>query len=674
MNFNSFKLYLLLLPLIFWGCDNESDNLGFLNNAPVPSNLSAHFEVAQDNSGLVTITPLGDGANTFIIDFGDGSGTSDPIAAGESIPHAYDEGAYQLGITGTNVSGKSTDASIPLMVSFLPPENFMVDIQTNALEVSVSATADLEMFFEVTFGEQAEAEPIQFLEGETVSYTYQEIGDYVIEVRAYSGASNFVSFTDTISILNPLLLPIDFESTTLDYAFNDFEGAATSVIDNPDPSGLNTSSKVANSLKTEGAQTFAGTILELDEPIDFTEFQRFKVQVWSPEAGITVKMKIENENDPNIAYEVDVVNTTANAWKDLIFDFSPADLNQEYTKLIFFFDFGNTGTGADFYFDNIEQTNQGPVALGLPLDFESDELTYTFTNFGGANSMVIPNPDPSGINTSATVANLNKENGSEVWAGSFIDLDNPLDFTEFQQISIKTWSPMAGAVVRFKIENTADPNIFIELDATTTVANQWEELTYDLSGQDLNQEYSRVVVFFDFGNNGTGADYYFDDIAFTDGSEILQLPLTFESDSLTYTFTGFGNANASVIDNPDPTGINTSLKVGNLNKANGAEVWGGAFIDMEEPIDFSVLQKIRFKAWSPRAGIAVRLKLENLDDSNIFLELDANTTVANQWEELVYDFSGLDLQPEYQRLVFFFDFGTNGMGEDFYFDDVELSN
>jgi hypothetical protein len=82
-----------------------------------------------------------------------------------------------------------------------------------------------------------------------------------------------------------------------------------------------------------------------------------------------------------------------------------------------------------------------------------------------------------------------------------------------QKIKMKVWSPQAGAVVKLKLENLANgTGINTELDATTTVANGWEELTYNFTGINNANNYQRVVVFFDFGNAGNGATYYFDDI------------------------------------------------------------------------------------------------------------------------------------------------------------------
>ena len=182
------------------------------------------------------------------------------------------------------------------------------------------------------------------------------------------------------------------------------------------------------------------------------------------------------------------------------------------------------------------------------------------------------------------------------------------------------------------------------------------------------------MIFYNFGNNGTGLNYYFDDIQLTSGAEQVVLPLTFQSSTLTYTFVNFGGADASVVNNPDPSGINNSTKVGKLIKNNGAQVWAGSFIELGSPINFATQQKIKMKVWSPQAGIVVKLKLENLANANINTELDATTTVANGWEELTYDFTGINNANNYQRVVVFFNFGNSGNGASYYFDDIRLSN
>ena len=148
----------------------------------------------------------------------------------------------------------------------------------------------------------------------------------------------------------------------------------------------------------------------------------------------------------------------------------------------------------------------------MPIDFEDLTLNYSFVDFGNAQSTVISNPDPTGVNTSSTVGQSVKFNGSEVWAGSFLTIDEPVDFSSLNNIAVDVWTSEIGEVVKLKLENSANPDINTEVDMTTTVNQGWETLIYDFSASDLSQEYDRVVIFFDFGNSGDDTSYYFDNI------------------------------------------------------------------------------------------------------------------------------------------------------------------
>ena len=75
-----FILFLLI------GCaENFSDNNEFAKNIAPPSNVSASFDITQDNTGTVTITPFGEGASSFVIDYGDGSPVSSSIKTGGNV-------------------------------------------------------------------------------------------------------------------------------------------------------------------------------------------------------------------------------------------------------------------------------------------------------------------------------------------------------------------------------------------------------------------------------------------------------------------------------------------------------------------------------------------------------------------------------------------------------------
>lgn len=302
----------------------------------------------------------------------------------------------------------------------------------------------------------------------------------------------------------------------------------------------------------------------------------------------------------------------------------------------------------------------------LPITFET--VTPTFISFGGANSVVVANPSVEGINTSAKVGKLTKNSGSEVWAGSLIELAGPIDFTN-KLFRMKVWSPKAGIIVKLKVENLTNSDINKEVDATTSTANTWEELSFDFSSISTTDTYQKVVVFFDFGNAGTGDSYYFDDI------KLVPPPLNIDFETPTTISGDFGGAKTVIVDNPHNDANNSSTTVGENTKTPTGQVWGGSYITLTDPIDFSSQKKIKMKVWSDKVGTPMLLKVENLTDPNISKEVIVPTTVAGAWETLTFDFSTLDLSggKTYQKVVFIFDIGTKGSPTTFYFDDIKQS-
>ncbi len=680
MNIARYLSAAALFLLLAAGCKKtDFGDTSLTGTDRAPAALSALFDITQDNTGLVTITPNGEGISFFEVYYGDGATEAVKVLPGASIQHVYPEGVYNVRIVGHSITGQVTEATQPLTVSFRAPENLEVNAAVDAsnnFKVNVSATADYETLFKVYFGEDPNETPVSFLEGTTVSHVYAATGTYTIRVVALSGGAAVTEVTRSITIVNPVLLPLDFESATLNYDFVNFGGGVMNVISNPQQNGINTSAKVARMVKN-APEVWGGSFIQLSSPIDFSVNKVFRMKVFSPRAGARVLLKAENATDGGIFYEQEATCSQANAWQDLAFDFNGINTANSYQKVVLIFDLGTPGDGsANFTFlvDDIRLTNSMPsTQVNLPVTFEETQVNYNFTSFGNASAAVVNNPHATGSNTSARVGKLTKPNGAEVWAGTFLEMGSPIDFSVRNKIRMKVWSPAAGITVKMKLENLANPGINIERDVVNTVANGWEELTFDFSGINNASQYQRLVVFFDFGNSGNGADYYFDDIELISSVDELTLPLTFQSATLTYAFTGFGGANATVVDNPNVAGINTSSKVGALTKDNGSEVWAGSFIELASPINFATQSTIKMKVWSPAAGITVKLKLENLANNNINTERDAVTTVANGWEELTYDFSGIVNANNYQRVVVFFDFGNRGTGATYYFDDIRLN-
>lgn len=501
----------ILFVAFMLGCDDLSTDTGFADNADAPQNITALFTIAQDNSGTVTIAPHGEGVVSFEVQYGDTSTEPGTLMAGEKISHVYSEGTFTVTIVGIGINGKRTEAQFPLTVTFVAPENLVATVTNvvgDPMKINVTATADLETYFEVTFGDDPTATPVQFNEGTTVSHTYTAIGTYTVTVTAFSGGSETASVTQEVIISNPLELPITFENSSLNYAFTVFGGATTSVVDNPAAGEGNTSSKVAKMTPAAG-QTWTGGYLTLDAPLDMTN-HFFKVKVWSPAVGVPVLLKLENLADGGISAEHTLYTSVANQWEELVYDFTGATAS--YQKVVLFFNAGNPGTGDTYYFDDITQSATG-VTIGFPLTFEQS-TPLTWNNFGGAWGSQVTNPSQTGINTSAQVGQFLKTAGSQTWAGVAIPFDNVIDFSVQKKVKMKVWSPAAGLTLLMKFENmnphtTADD---IERTTTTTVSNQWEEVTFDFTGIDNSKNYQQIVLFFNFGVSGTGETYYFDDL------------------------------------------------------------------------------------------------------------------------------------------------------------------
>ena len=667
---------ILIVTLLFSSCVRDSDIFDIVESIDAPTNISADFFITQDNTGLVKITPNGEGVTQFEIYFEADNNEFATIGIGESVERTYSEGNYQVKIVGLSLNGNSTEVLQPLVVSFLPPENLVVTIEndpTNNFQINVSAAADYATMFEVYFGDVENEEATPLMVDETISHVYEEIGVYDVTVIAISGVDGAIQITESISILNPIQLPIDFEDASLDYSFVDFGNVISTVVDNPDISDNNQSLRVGQTTKLANAEVWGGSYLELDDPIDFSSLVNLGVHVWSPQSGIIVKLKVENATNPDIFYESDLVVNSANAWEELNFDFSGADLTQEYHQVVIFFDFGNSGTDATYYFDDIKLVQSDSEVFESFEDFEG--AAPIFTEFGNIGStQVISNPNPGGINNTDNTAQLDNAVGSEVWGGAFFELTNQvIDFAGVKRIRFKSYSPFEGKVVKLKLEN-ADASVTHEVDMMTSVANSWELLTYDFIDAP-DAQYTRVVVFYDFGNVGDGSLYLFDEMEVGEGALVSTSPPTIIEDfeGVEPAFIEFGGIEPPlVIPNPDVSGINTTATAVSQLKTNGSQTWAGSFFEVESPLDLNNYNNISVMTNVPSTGAVIKLKLENADAS-IVHEVDLLSTVSNEWEQLVYDFSDAPAA-DYTRIVIFFDFGNPGDDSIYYYDEFQLTN
>jgi len=665
--FSKFLFFASLLALFFTACNDDD------MNTPVGEQPTASFtfQIDTDNTAKVNFTNTSQNGLEYTWDFGDGTTSTE-----ENPSHTYNgDAVYTVRLTAFNFD-KSDVATQDVSIG-TPMAAFTFEVDaTDPLLVRFTNTSQNTSTYSWDFGDGTTSTE------ESPEHTYADDGMYTVTLSSTEG-----NVTDMFSEEITLFVCADDEPQSLDpaSAFNisfqeevmaSFQdNLAFERIANPDvvQDGVNPSCNVGQITKGNTV-SFDNLQFDLSSKFDFTTNTGFKMKVWSPAAGKTILLKLEDLADPAINAETSATTTVAQGWEELEFFFG-ADQSNKFDKMVLFFGFLEQNADV-YYFDDLKHdVATAPTPIELPLTFEEADLMFTFENFGGAVTSVVDNPDMTD-NPSTKVAQLLKTAGSETWAGSFITLDNPIPFSATaNMLKLKVWSPKEGAVIKVKVENSGDPNINFEQDMATTTSNAWEEITYNFSGINLGQEYDRVVLFYDFGVGGADEICYFDDVVLAEGGggAGLTLPIDFEGDAALYSFVDFGGAVSVLNANPDMTGINTSANVGKLTKTGGSETWAGSFLTLPNPIEFSATNnKLRMKVWSPKSGAVVKLKVENNADGNIAAEVDVNTTTSDMWEELTFDFSGIDLSQEYHKVVVFMDFGIVGDDSEYYFDDIEL--
>ena len=667
-------IYKALIILLIISACTEERSLDFLDAIKAPENVAAVYTIAQDNTGLVTITPIADGASSFDIHFGDATVKPENIESGKNVQHTYLEGTYNVTIVAYNAKGDTTEATQELIVSFKAPQNLVVTIENDAAiskKVNVTATADFASMFEFHSGEDGVTQPVATANiGDALTYQYTNPGTYSVKVIAKGGAIETTEYTVDFEVTE-ILIPIVSAPNPPTRGASDVisifsEKYTQTTVDSYTTSWSSLALQEVITVKAEQVLAYrdlnyAGIITEAS-PMNASGMEFVHFDVWTTNVD-TFKLKFVDFNGTgynggadNIEFEVE--NTITEKGKWLSFDIPLS----EFTGVPFS-DINQTVISAapqgtvfidNFYFYKASTTTAPGVT---PIHFETD---YELSSFDGGNISVVANPDTNG-NSSSMVAQLVK-NAGQPWAGSKITVTTPFNVSN-TTITAKVWSPRAGLNLLLKFEDaTPWPNTVAsaEITATTTVANGWEELTFDFSGISTSVDFTNLVLIMDNGTEGDGSSnytIYVDDISTSP-------KLDFEPD---FELSSFDGGNISVVSNPDTNG-NSSLMVAQLVK-NAGQPWAGSKITVPSPFTFSGGTSVKVKVWSPRVGLNLLLKFEDATpwpNTIASAEITATTTIANGWEELTFDFSGISTSVDFTNLVLIMDNGTEGDGSSNY--------
>ena len=166
----------------------------------------------------------------------------------------------------------------------------------------------------------------------------------------------------------------------------------------------------------------------------------------------------------------------------------------------------------------------GLNAQNAPIDFETGGYgaDWTWTCFENDTNLpleIIANPDPTGENTSSTVAKFTALQTGQPWAGCESmhgsDIGTFVLSTSNSTVKIMVWKSVISDVgIKF---SKPDGWSMGEIKVANTVVDAWEELTFDFTSQ-FQDGYDQIVIFPDFDLNGRTQDniIYFDNITFSE--------------------------------------------------------------------------------------------------------------------------------------------------------------
>ena len=646
------KYIFSLALVIFISCAEDDNNLSFVDEVAAPTNVSALFQITQDNTGTVTIIPNSEGAVTYNITLGDDTAEPIIIENGENIVHTYNEGSYTIGIEAVGITGLTTSVSKELVVSFRAPENLEVSAEidgSNPFIINVSAVADYASSFLVYFDiSNVDEEPTPLSIDETISFEYPSVGDYTIKVVALSGGSETTEITQEITIAKPTELPIDFEIFDAS-VFQGFGGASNAVIGNPDTNG-NVSATVGQIVKG-GPEVWAGNVITLSSPMDFSTKKLIKMDVWSPRPGGKVLLKLENLSDGNIFFEKEATTVGNSTWEEVSFDLSDLDTGNIYQKIVLFFDFGVIGDGSSdwtFYVDNIKQTTL-PVTGGAPILFDDFEGNGNITTwFGDAAGMdnAYANPFIDANNGSATVLEYNDTGGQ--YANIRFDVDPNFNLQAKSLFTLKIYVPSSS------ISGTQPNQISLKLQDNTLggnawqtqteiikpiVLDTWQEITFDFANDTFinldgnspdpvdRTDLNRVVLQINSENNNDTVIAYIDDFGYGGSGYVDTPPYAtddFEGNGTITTWFGDAAGMDNAYANPFIDANNGSATVLEYNDTGGQ--YANIRFDVDPNFNLQAKSLFTLKIYVPSSSIS------GTQPNQISLKLQDNTLGGNAWQ------------------------------------------
>ena len=458
---------LFLGVIVFYSCEEETP--GDEMEAPV---ASFQADISESNYLAVQFTNFSQNAVAYAWDFGDNVG----VSVDEDPLYTYtEEGIYEVTLVAANEAGETHTFSETIEIEnpdqaaalLLGEWRLLADASTGVNTFQVGPSSRSEIWWSYGTAEQLCVRECVLDD----TWTFNEDGTYDFD--------NHGDFWADAGIFAAEIENTCFDATVADNWIG---------VNNQDLSGWD--SGTHNYVYDANASTLTvqGGFIGLAKAGTDNEYTE-------PQASVTYQVVKLVDSDVDTLVLETVLTDASGYWSFTLVKY------------------GNPNDAVE-----VGPCETAGVISDVNIDFETDAPTWTAfggTDSNGAGVMISTeaNPVSGGINTSAMVGQLVEADGSQGWTGISTVLDGVIDFSTKRTFKMKVYSPFVGATVKFKLESSINSSDNKEIDVPTTVANEWEELTFEFLEEDT-ERWDVLVLFFDFQADVKSVErtHYFDDI------------------------------------------------------------------------------------------------------------------------------------------------------------------
>ncbi len=307
-----------------------------------------------------------------------------------------------------------------------------------------------------------------------------------------------------------------------------------------------------------------------------------------------------------------------------------------------------------------------PVLAQVVLeDFEGGTNDLVWNAIEGQFAGPVANPNTmNAVNTSNGVGRYTKDS-TKAYSLFLAEFASPIQLTpNTNQVFVDIYASEDTRVI-VKFEGTGPA---IERIVNIPVANEWRRYRFDFSSAAAATTFTKVILFFDAGNEMGKGVYHFDNLTLgTDAcAGVAPDPTIFDDFNCQRAPIKVGFDAVAIVENPDPDAVNGPGKVGKYTDPEGS--FTPLLYNYDEPIGLATKPVLKIKYWAPIAN-RLLVKLENGTAPN--REIGVDVTVTNAWQEYTFDFSDF-AAGNYRSLVIFINAGQEAAGVIYYLDDIRL--